>query len=466
MQGQNKAKKPHFLDRYFHITERGSTLGRELLSGLIVFLAMLYILPVNTSILGPALGSNGAVFVATAICSALATIIMGLVAKFPVALSAGMGMNAFIAFTVCGALGYSAGEALTLIFVSGLLFLILTLTPLREKIINAIPQSLKYAISAGLGAFICFVGLKMGGIITSDASTLVALGDFKNPTVLLGLFGVLLVLVLLTCKNDMVKKLAIVITMLAVTLLGLILGWCGIKNMPSFTNDTMKMGGIGEISKTFGQCFFNFKVLGKFRSYAVIFSLIFVNMFDTTATLLAVGKSAGFIDENGNLKNAKKAMLVDAGGAVVCGILGTSTVTSFAESTIGVESGGRTGLSATFTGLLFALTLLILPVFNVFMPVNNLTPITSLALVAVGAMMFGNLKEIDWNDKIIVFSSFITVIMMLLCYSVSDGLGLGLISYCLMMLFSKNGKKVHPLVYGIACFFVLNYVLSALILVG
>lgn len=464
MSTKSENKKKNFIDRYFHISERGSTIGRELLSGFIVFLAMLYILPVNTSILGNALGSSGAVFIATAICSALATIVMGLVAKFPVALSAGMGMNAFIAFTVCGTLGYSAGEALTLIFISGVLFLIITLTPLREKIINAIPQSLKYAISAGLGAFICFVGLKMGGIIQSDSGTLVALGNLKDPTVLLGLFGVLLVLVLLTCKNNMVKKLAIVISMLAVTIIGLILGWCGVSNMPSFTNEAMKMGGISEISKTFGKCFLNFKVLTNFRSYAVIFSLIFVNMFDTTATLLAVGKSAGFIDENGNLTNAKKAMLVDAGGAVVCGILGTSTVTSFAESTIGVESGGRTGLSATFTGVLFALTLLILPVFNVFMPVNNLTPITSLALVAVGAMMFSNLKEIDWNDKIIVFSSFVTVIMMLLCYSVSDGLGLGLISYCLMMLVSNNGKKVHPLVYGIACFFVLNYVLSAVLL--
>ena len=411
--------------------------------------------------------SSGAVFAATAICSAACTIFMGIFAKFPVALSAGMGMNTFIAFTVCGILGYTWGEALTLIVIAGILFFILTLTPLREKIINAIPKSLKLIISAGLGAFICFVGLKMVGIIQADSGTFVKLGNLTSPTVLLTLFGILLVLFLLNFKNPTIKKLAIVIAMAATAIIGVILGLLNVEGMPTFS--TNNLGNISEIKETFGTCFKveNLKVLGDFRSYAIIFSLIFVNLFDTTATLLAVGKDAKILDENGQMIGGKKAMLADAGGAIICGILGTSTVTSFAESTIGVESGARTGLCSTFTGILFGLTLLIYPAFSIFAPVqigaDSLTPITSLALVALGAMMFSNLKEIDWDDKIIVFTGFISIILMILCYSISDGLGFGIIAYCIMMLGAGRGKEVHPLIYGIGCFYVLNFALSAII---
>ena len=468
MDNLEKTKKINFLDRYFHISERGSTIGRELIGGLIVFLAMIYILPVNTNILSTGMGiSSGAVFAATAICSAACTIFMGIFAKFPVALSAGMGMNTFIAFTVCGILGYTWGEALTLIVIAGILFFILTLTPLREKIINAIPKSLKLIISAGLGAFICFVGLKMGGIIQADSGTFVKLGNLTSPTVLLTLFGILLVLFLLNFKNPTIKKLAIVIAMAATAIIGVILGLLNVEGMPTFS--TNNLGNISEIKETFGTCFKveNLKVLGDFRSYAIIFSLIFVNLFDTTATLLAVGKDAKILDENGQMIGGKKAMLADAGGAIICGILGTSTVTSFAESTIGVESGARTGLCSTFTGILFGLTLLIYPAFSIFAPVqigaDSLTPITSLALVALGAMMFSNLKEIDWDDKIIVFTGFISIILMILCYSISDGLGFGIIAYCIMMLGAGRGKEVHSLIYGIGCFYVLNFALSAII---
>ena len=299
MDNLEKTKKINFLDRYFHISERGSTIGRELIGGLIVFLAMIYILPVNTNILSTGMGiSSGAVFAATAICSAACTIFMGIFAKFPVALSAGMGMNTFIAFTVCGILGYTWGEALTLIVIAGILFFILTLTPLREKIINAIPKSLKLIISAGLGAFICFVGLKMGGIIQADSGTFVKLGNLTSPTVLLTLFGILLVLFLLNFKNPTIKKLAIVIAMAATAIIGVILGLLNVEGMPTFS--TNNLGNISEIKETFGTCFKveNLKVLGDFRSYAIIFSLIFVNLFDTTATLLAVGKDAKILDEN------------------------------------------------------------------------------------------------------------------------------------------------------------------------
>lgn len=452
------------IDAYFGVSKRGSSFSKEIIAGVIVFLAMIYILPVNSSILGTTGMSEGAIFAATAICSAICTILMGVVAKFPVALSAGMGMNAFFAFTICGQFGYSWQEALALVFVSGCLFFILTLTPLRKKIIDAIPNDLKHAISAGLGAFIAFVGLKMGGVIVSDASTVVALGDLSSPVVLLSLFGIILTFILLSLKGK-VKIFAIVIAMVATAILGLILGACGVENMPSFSADA---SNVGDIQQTFFQCFGSIgSVLSRPESYAMIFSLLFVNLFDTTATLVAIGKDAGIMDEKGELVGGKKAMLADATGAVICAPLGTSTVTSFAESAIGVESGGKTGLSALTTGILFLLTLLIFPVFSIFSGVtigfDTFTPVTSLALVAVGAMMFGHLKDICWENKIAVYSTFVTFIMMILTYSISSGLGFGVIFYVLMSLCSGKGKEISPVLYGIAVFFLANFIVNTII---
>jgi len=456
------------MNKLFKYKEKGSSLIQEILGGLIVFLAMCYILPVNANILS-ATGTNyNAVFFATAICSGICCLLMGLVANLPVALSAGMGVNAFIAFTVCGTMGYSFEQSMVLVLIAGVLFLALTLTPLREKIISSIPKSLKYAVSAGLGGFICFVGLKNGGIIQADpAGTYVKLGDFSNPAVLLTLFGVLLVLALMQVKGK-IGKLAIVISMVVTAVIGVILGLCGVENMPKFVNTS-----IGEGFKAFGDnlglCFKGnaWDVFARPESYAVIFSLIFVNLFDTTATLIAVGEKVGILNENGELIAGKKAMLADAIGAVVCAPLGTSTVTSFAESTVGAESGAKTGLAACVTGLLFLLSTLIYPVFSIFSGVEisgvNFTPVTSLALVSVGCLMFGNLKEIEWSDRITVITTFLIIILMILTYSVSDGLGIGLIAYCVMMLVSKRGKEVPVIIYGVAGFFILNYILNAIL---
>lgn len=456
------------MNKFFRYKERGSTLSQEILAGLIVFLSMCYILPVNANILSAGGADYNAVFFATAICSALCCILMGLFANLPVALSAGMGVNAFLAFTVCGTMGYSFPQSLALVLISGVLFLIITLTPIREKIINSIPKSLKYAVSAGLGGFICFVGLKNGGIIQADPQgTYVTLGDFSNPTILLTLFGALLVLALMQIKGK-VGKLAIVIAMAITAVLGLILGLCGVPNMPAFVN-----ASVGEGFKAFGSnlglCFDKdaWSVFARPESYAIIFSLIFVNLFDTTATLIAVGDKVGLMDENNNFIGGKKAMLADGIGAVVCAPLGTSTVTSFAESTVGVESGAKTGLAACTTGLFFMLSTLIYPVFSIFAGVEvngvNFTPVTSLALISVGCLMFGNLKEIDWQDNIVVITTFLIVILMILTYSVSDGLGIGLIAYCIMMLVSKRGKEVPVVIYGVALFFVLNYLINILV---
>lgn len=458
------------IDNFFKISERGSTYLKEIFGGIIVFFAMLYILPVNSSILGTMGMKSGAIFAATAICSGLCCILMGVLANFPVALSAGMGMNAYLAFTVCGSLGYTWQEGLAVVIVSGILFFILTLTPVRKWIIDAIPKSLKYAISAGLGAFICFVGLKMGGIIRADGGTFVALNSFDptggNAYVLLSLFGILLVFGLMVFPNKYVKRFAILIAMVTTAVLGLILSACKVPNMPSFQADT---GSISDISQTFGQGFGALgTILAKPQTYAIIFSFIFVNLFDTTATLIAVGDQVGIVDkETGKMVGGKKAMIADATGALVAGVFGTSPVTSFAESTVGVESGARTGLSAIVTGLLFFLSLAIFPAFNIFagIPVNGdtFTPVSSLALVSVGAMMFGHLRNIEWDDKILVFSSFITFIMMLLTYSITNGIAFGLIFYALMMLCSGNIKKVSPIIYILAVVFIASFILTAVV---
>lgn len=452
------------MEKIFKIRQRGSNILQELLSGFIVFLAMIYILPVNSSILAAGGGNEGAVFIATALTSGICCFIMGLYANLPIALSAGMGLNAYLAFTVCTSLGYSFNEGLFLVFVSGILFLILSLTPLREKLINAIPKSLKYAVSAGLGAFICFVGLKMSGIIKADSSTLVTLGDFNNPPVLLALFGILLTLVLMQIKGK-IGKLAIVISMFITAIIGLILGLCNVSGMPKLVwSNTFSNYKV--FFQNVGKCFSDdtFKVLLKPESYAVIFSLIFVNLFDTTATLIAVGDKVGVFDENNNMIGGKKAIIADAIGAFICAPLGTSTVTSFAESTVGAESGAKTGLSACMTGLLFILSTFLYPLFSIFAGVEGgYTPITSLALVAVGCLMFSNLKNIDWDDSIIVITTFLIVILMVLCYSVSDGLGLGMIAYCLMMIIAKRYKEVPLPIYIITVFFIINYVVKVII---
>lgn len=457
----HKIKK--LLINYFQIDKRNTTIVKEIICGIIVFLAMVYILPVNMQILGSTNMSPGAIFAATAITSAVATLIMGLVANAPIALSTGMGLNAFVAFTVCGELGYTWQEGLALIFISGVVFFIFTMTGLRVKIVNAIPNDIKIAISSGIGFFIAFVGLKSAGIISGSSSTLVKLGDLSNPTVLLGLFGIILVFILINLKG-FIKTFAIIISMIIVAGVGLILGKLGVKDMPSFTTNTTN---IKDISLTFGAAFKHIgSVLSRSESYAVIFSIIFVNLFDTTATIVAIGKKTGIINEEGKLINGKKVMLADATGSVIGGIVGTTTITPFAESTIGVESGARTGLSSVVVAILFMLTLVIYPFFSVFSSVGieGYTPVTSMALVLIGAVMFKHIKDINWNDQIVTFTAFIILMLMILTYSISDGIGIGIIIYVLMMLISKRGKEVSPVMYVVAFFFVINFILHYAVL--
>jgi len=353
-----------FLERMFHIKERGSSITREILGGLTTFLAMFYILPVNSGMLSginiaDGLGSTefGAIFLATAIASGVTTILMGLYANFPVALSSGMGVNAFIAFTVCGTLGYNYAEALGLTFVAGIIFVIISVTPLRAWILNAIPKNLKLAVGAGIGFFIAFLGLKNSGIVVANASTYVTLGDFTKLPVLMAIIGIALVLVLGHLKNKKIASFAVIISLFTMGIIDASIGQITLAtqgqealtaiDMPAFFTSGFEYSKLGTISNIFNQCFIHgMDAFTKPATYAVLFALLFVDFFDTAGTLVAVGEEAGIVDKEGNITNAQRALTVDSVGTCIGAVTGTTTITSFVESTTGISAGARTGFQA------------------------------------------------------------------------------------------------------------------------
>lgn len=460
--------------KFFKIEERGTTITKEVLGGLTIFLAMVYVLPVNATVLG-ATGMNfAAVFAATAISAAVASLLMGLFANYPIGLASGMGVNAFFTYTVVLTLGFSWEEALAAVFVAGVLFLIISITGLRKKVINAIPKNLKIAVGAGIGFFVAFIGLKNGGIIIAQSETYVQLGELNNPTVLLSLFGILLVLVLHSLNNKL-SRFAIIISILVTGFLGVILGaiFPSLEAaMPSIGGSNL--GSISDIGMTFGKAFTALpSLLSNPLSYAVIFAFLFVDFFDTTGTLVAVGHDAGLISKEGELIDGEKALIADATGTIVGSILGTSTVTSYVESTTGIKQGARTGLSATVVGLLFIVSLLFFPLFSFvssipvtlaagtpFESMIFVSPATSMALVYVGALMVGQLKEIDWDDSVAVITTFIVIIMMMMAFSISDGIAFGFIVYTLLMLASKRRKEVDPVMFVLSGLFVVYYLIK------
>jgi len=443
----------------------------------VTFLAMCYILPVNANILSQMGMNTMGVFASTAIVSALVTLIMALVANCPIALSSGMGLNAYLVFTVSKGLGYSWQECMILLTLTGIVFFVFSLTSVRRKIIEAFPDDLKCIISAGLGAFIAFVGLKGAGIIVSNPSTFVSLGSLSDPAVLLSIAGIFLVLFLmnLKTKKGLLSSLAVPISMLSVALIGYLIRLCGVDNANLPTMDLSSHWGLNnftdvafygllsndpEIKK--GGDFLNLivDVLSKPASYAVIFSLIFVNLFDTSATLMAIGRGTTIFGEDGKMKN-NKAIMADATGALVCAPLGTATVTSFVESTIGVKLGARTGLASLVTAGLFLLSAFVYPIFQLF----TYSCVSCAALVSVGALIFaGNLKSIRWGDMAIGFSSFITILMIVLTYSLTDGIGFGLITYVVIMLASGRGKQISWILYTVSGFYLLSFAVNELVL--
>ncbi|MEE0967294.1 MAG: NCS2 family permease [Bacilli bacterium] len=436
------------LDKIFKLNEKKTNVRTEMLAGLTTFLAMAYILAVNPAILGDAGMDTQAVFMATAVSAAIASIVMGLLANYPVSLAPGMGVNALFTYTVVLTMGYSWQAGLASVFVSGLFFLVISVTGLRQYIINAIPKQLKQAIGAGIGFFIAFIGLKNAAIIVGDASTFVALGNVTDPSVLLAVFGILLTIFLVVKKVPCGVFVGMVIT----AVIGLVLGFMGIEGMPALPetvfNTNFEISTFGAFAQGFGELFSN-----PFNCFIVIFSFLFVDFFDTAGTLISVGNSCGLVNEEGELENAEKALLADAIGTVAGAILGTSTVTSFVESTSGVGVGGRTGLTAVTTGVLFTLSVFISPLI---LSVAT-SSVTAPALVVVGIMMAQQLGGVDWDDFIYTAAGFITVIAMVLTYSISNGIALGFITYGVAMAAAGRAKEVNKVVWILDIVFIFYF---------
>ncbi len=456
------------INNFFKIKERGSTFRVEVIAGLVTFLAMVYILPVNAGMLSDTGMPYGGVFLATAIAAIIATMIMGIWANYPVALASGMGVNAFFAYTVASEFGYGLSweEALSTVLIAGILFLIVSLTGLRRKIINAIPKNLKYAVGAGIGFFIAFIGLKNSGIIGWDqyGATFVQIGDFGKPATILAIFGLLVAIALIAMKNK-VSKFAIIIAILVTAVVGLIVGLIlkDAEALPRFqTGDGFfsYFKELGSIKDIFAKSITNVpKVVKNPTAWIIIFTFLFVDFFDTAGTLMAVGTEAGLVDENGELVDGEKALLADSVGTVAGAVLGTSTVTSFVESGTGIESGGRTGLASVVTALLFGLAILLYPIFGI---IAGSPAVTAMALIVVGGLMAKQLKFIDWDDIVIAIPAFITIIFMLLTFSIAEGIAAGFIVYVITMVASKRYKEVHPIMYGLGALFVAFFVLYGL----
>ena len=436
------------LEKLFKLSSHKTTVKTEILAGLTTFLAMAYILAVNPDMLSATGMPVQSVFLATAIASGVASILMGVLANYPVSLAPGMGVNAFFTYTVCMQFGYSWEAALAAVFVSGIVFIIISVTGLRKMIINAIPQQLKLAIGAGIGFFIAFIGMKNAGIIVANESTFVALGNLTDPVVLLAIFGLALTLILIAKKVTA----AVFWGLIGTAVIGVLAGLCGIANMPQLPSSIMQfnfeMPTLGAFMSGFGELFAHKDFI------VVIFSFLFVDFFDTAGTLVAVANRAGLVNEKGELENIERALLSDSVGTCVGAVLGTSTVTSFVESTSGVEVGGRTCLTAVTTGILFLLSIVFFPLLSVVT-----SAVTAPALIVVGILMAQQLGGIDWDNFIYASTGFMAIIMMILCYSISDGIALGFITYGAVMLGSGKAKEVQPIIWILDLIFMLYFIL-------
>lgn len=432
------------MEKLFHLKEHGTNVKTEILAGITTFLAMAYILAVNPAILGQAHMSHQGVFLATAISAGVTSIFMGLMANYPVSLAPGMGVNALFTYTIVGQMGLSPEGALACVFVSGIIFVIITVTNIRRMIINAIPAQLKLAIGAGIGFFVAFVGLKNAGIVVASESTFVSLGNLKNPTVLLALFGIIITLVLLVKNKPAAVFYGLIITAVVGVVFGSIFGLKGMPQLPSkVVSVNFDFSLVGAFARGFNE------MITHPQCIVAIFSLLFVDFFDTAGTLVAVASKADLIDENGELVNVERALLADAVGTVFGSMIGTSTVTSFVESTSGVGVGGRTGLTACTTGICFLLTVFFYPVLSMITDA-----VTAPALVIVGILMASQLKDIKWDNLIFAASGFVTIIFMILGYSISNGIALGFIVYVISMIATGQAKDINKMVWVLFLLFI------------
>ncbi|WP_449538627.1 NCS2 family permease [Ferdinandcohnia sp. Marseille-Q9671] len=437
------------MKKYFQFDELGTNYRKEFIGGLTTFLSMAYILFVNPSILSlsdvPDLPADmrmdaSAVFVATALAAAIGTLIMGVVAKYPVALAPGMGLNAFFAYSVVLGMGISWQTALSGVLASGIVLVILTLTRIREKIIDAIPSNLKFAVGAGIGLFITFVGLKNAGIVIGDPATLVALGDLTNGNTLLAIFGVVITVIL------MVRNIngAVFIGMIITAIVGMLTNLIGVPDQV--------VSSVPSLAPTFGVALSHFGEIFTLDMLVVILTFMFVDFFDTAGTLVGVANQAGLM-KNNKLPRAGRALVSDSTGTVIGAVLGTSSTTSFVESSAGVAAGARTGFASIVTAVFFLLALFFSPLLGVIT-----SAVTSPALIIVGVLMVATLGNIEWNRFEIAVPAFLTIIAMPLTYSIATGVAIGFIFYPITMIVKGKAKEIHPIMYGLFVVFILYFI--------
>lgn len=424
------------IEKLFGFNPKETTVRTEIMAGITTFLTMAYILAVNPNILGETGMDKGALFTTTVLMSALPTIFMALYAKLPLALAPGMGLNAFFAYTVCLVMGYSWQFALTAVFLEGLVFLLLTLTNLREKIVDVIPDALKNAISAGIGLYIAFIGLKSANIIVDNESTLVSLGDLTTGSALLGVIGIVVTSVLLV-KN---VKGALLFGILATTLIGIPLNVTNISEVFSVPPS---------IEPIFLQ--FEWDNIWTKDMVVIVFTFLFVDLFDCIGTVIGVSNRAGMVKADGKIPHLKEIFMVDSISTAAGAAMGTSTVAVYVESAAGVNEGGRSGLTAFVTGICFLLALFFAPLF-LAIPAAATTPV----LVLVGLMMMSSVLKIDFDNYADAIPAFICVLLMPLTYSISEGIVLGHLSYIFINLLSGNYKKMTVGMYLLAAFFLIK----------
>jgi AGZA family xanthine/uracil permease-like MFS transporter len=429
------------LDRHFRLSERGTTVRSEILAGATTFLTMAYIILVNPAILGQAGMPVAAVAAATCLAAAFASVLMGLVANVPLALAPGMGLNAYFSFTVVQGMGIPWPVALACVFLSGVVFLLLTLGGIRQLIIETIPLHLFAAVGGGIGLFIGFIGLKNAGIVVSSPATSVTLGKLTEPGATLALFGLLLIAALTLWRVRGAMLIGIVVTTLA--------GWT--TGIVSFAPQPYDLGAIGDTA-------FKLDLPGLFGGHGlglleIIFVFLFVDLFDNVGTLVAVTRRAGLIGEDGRIPRLNRILLADATATMVGSVAGTSTVTSYVESAAGVQAGGRTGLTAVVTGLLFLLAMLAAP-YAQLIPLAATAP----ALILVGALMMAPLAEVPWDEPDIAIPAFMTLVMIPLSFSIANGLAFGITAHALMKMLKGEARPRDWLLFLLAGLFVIRFI--------
>ena len=426
-----------FLSNFFKLAENNTDVNRELMAGLTTFITMAYIIFVNPQLMASSGMDQGASFVGTCLAAALACLVMGIFANWPVGLAPGMGLNAFFTFTVVGEMGYSWQVALGAVMIAGVLFFLMSVTPLRRWMLDSIPLNLRIAMGSGVGLFIGFIGLKSGGIIVANGATFVSMGDLKNPETLMAALGFILIAGL-SVRN---VPGAIIIGVLTITLLALGLGFVEYQGLVAYPPD---------VSSTFLQL----DILGALdvAMVAVIASFLFVNLFDTAGTLLGVANRANLVDDQGRVKNLDKALKADSSSSIFGALLGCAPVTSYVESSAGVEAGGRTGLTAVSVGIFFLLAIF-------FSPLALMVPAyaTAGALIYVAILMLGGMEKLNWGDATELLPALIIIVMIPLTFSIANGIALGFLSFIILKIASGNTRNISSGAWFLGAIFISKF---------